>query len=284
MFRLLSMMIILTVAVSCTQPVDKEKNTEKETDSKEIAENTSGLDKTVVAKVNGKPIYKYSLDQNLDNPMKEAIIREILIQKAENEGLVKKKDFSNVDFNDPIQSREMAQYIFSTDQLMRSRILGNVNVNKKISDAQVNEYYNNHIENYTYVKTLVYRVGADDETTAKVRDLLIGGSTVEGIRNDFEGKDLTISVEEKKLTNDPVILDSFDVLEVGSISKPMRHTGKNNIYKITEVKKVDIEKIKSALKQNIKSERKKAAIHSYVDNLIKTKEFDVEVLEGDYKG
>ncbi len=284
MLRLLSLLIIFTVTISCTQPADKEKDTEKAADSKEISEKNPGLDKTVVAKVNGEPIYKYALDENLDNPLKEAIIREVLIQKAVKEGLVKKKDYKNIDFNDPKESREAAQYIYSTDQLMRRKILGNVNVNRKISDAELNKYYNDNIKNYTYVKTFLYAVDSDEETAGKVRGMLIGGSTVDDIRSEYSDQNLKISVEEKKLTNDPVILDSFDVLEVGAISKPVRYTGKYNLYKITEIKKTSTDKIKSALKQNIKSTKKKEAIHNYVDNLIKTKEFDVKVLEGDQKG
>ena len=167
---------------------------------------------------------------------------------------------------------------------MRRKILGNVNVNRKISDAELNKYYNDNIKNYTYVKTFLYAVDSDEETAGKVRGMLIGGSTVDDIRSEYSDQNLKISVEEKKLTNDPVILDSFDVLEVGAISKPVRYTGKYNLYKITEIKKTSTDKIKSALKQNIKSTKKKEAIHNYVDNLIKTKEFDVKVLEGDQKG
>ena len=178
----------------------------------------------------------------------------------------------------------MAEYIFSTDQLMRNKILSNVNVNKKISDAELNKYYNDNINNYTYVKTFLYTLDSDEDTAEKVRGMLAGGSTVDYIRNEYRDQNLKISVEEKKLTNDPFILDSFDVLEVGAISKPIRFTGKYNLYRITEIKKVSIDKIKSALKQNIKSTKKKEAIHNYVDNLIKTKEFDVTVLEGDYNG
>ena len=111
MFRLLSLLMIFTVTLSCTQPVDKEKDTEKAEDSKEISEKTTGLDKTVVAKVNGEPIYKYNLDENLDNPLKEAIIREVLIQKAVKDGLVEKKDFSQVDFSDPAENRKMSENI-----------------------------------------------------------------------------------------------------------------------------------------------------------------------------
>ena len=43
MLRLLSLLIIFTITLSCTQPVDKEKNTEKAEDSKEISEKKQAL-------------------------------------------------------------------------------------------------------------------------------------------------------------------------------------------------------------------------------------------------
>lgn len=281
MYRLLSIMIIFTVALSCTQPDNKDKNTKETPETKEISEKSQGLDKTVVAKVNDAPIYKYTLDNNLNNPLKEAIVREVLIQKAIKDGLVEEIDYKNIDLNNRVESTKIASFIFSTDQLMRRKILSNVNVNKKITDEELNKYYNDNIEKYTYVKTLVYSVDSDEATAGQIRKMLLSGSTVDNIRDEYSDQNIKISVEEKKLTNDPLILTSFDVIKVGAISKPIRFTGNYNLYKIVEVKKVSIDKISSALKQNIKSSRKQEAINGYVDNLIKTKEFNVIVLEGD---
>ncbi len=281
MYRLLSIMIIFTVALSCTQPDNKDKNTKETPETKEISEKSQGLDKTVVAKVNDAPIYKYTLDNNLNNPLKEAIVREVLIQKAIKDGLVEEIDYKNIDLNNRVESTKIASFIFSTDQLMRRKILNNVNVNKKITDEDLNKYYNDNIEKYTYVKTLVYSVDSDEATAGQIRKMLLSGSTVDNIRDEYSDQNIKISVEEKKLTNDPLILTSFDVIKVGAISKPIRFTGNYNLYKIVEVKKVSIDKISSALKQNIKSSRKQEAINGYVDNLIKTKEFNVIVLEGD---
>ena len=85
------------------------------------------------------------------------------------------------------------------------------------------------------------------------------------------------------MSNNPIILDNLDVVEVGAISKPIRFAGKYDIYKVTGMKKVEINKIKSSLKHNIKSLRKRDAIYNYVDNLIESDEYNVTVLEGDQK-
>ena len=72
---------LFSLIVSCTQPDKEDKKTEKtaeKTESAEVSADKPGTDKTVVAKVNDVPIYKNSLDNNLDNPLKEAIIREVL--------------------------------------------------------------------------------------------------------------------------------------------------------------------------------------------------------------
>ena len=50
MLRLLSIFVIFAISVACTQPDNKDKDTEKSTDSKEISDKKPGLDKTVVAK------------------------------------------------------------------------------------------------------------------------------------------------------------------------------------------------------------------------------------------
>jgi hypothetical protein len=284
MLKLLSILVIFSISVSCTQPDIKDKDTEKATDSKQISEQKSELDKTVVAKVNDVPIYRYSLDQNLVNPLKEAIVREVLLQKAVNDGVVEKIDLSNVNSDNPKESRKMAQYLFSTDQTMRRKILENVNVNQKITDQDINNYYNKHINNYTYVRTLRFTVGSDEETANNVRKMFVGGSTVNDIRDEYGDQNLKIVVEERKMTNDPLILDNFDVIEVGAIGKPIRYTGNYDIYKITEIKKVSVDTIKASIKQNIKSNKKRDAIYNYVDNLIKTDEFNVKIIEGDQKG
>ena len=284
MLKLLSIFVIFTISVACTQPDNKDKDTEKATDSKEISDKKSGLDKTVVAKVNDVPVYKYVIDPSLDNPLKEAIVREVLIQKAVIDGLVEKKDFSNVDFDDRVESSKMAQYLFSTDQLMRNKILKNANVNQKITDKDINNYYNKNINKYTYIKTLKFSVDSDEKTANNVRKMLVGGSSVNDIRDEYGDQDFKIVVEEKKMTNDPMILDNLDVIEVGAISKPIRYAGNYDIFKVTEIKKVKIDSIRSSIKHNIKSTKKQEAIYNYVDNLIKTNEFNVIILEGDQKG
>ena len=138
------------------------------------------------------------IDPSLDNPLKEAIVREVLIQKAVIDGLVEKKDFSNVDFDDRAESRKMAQYLFSTNQLMRNKILKNANVNQKITDKDINNYYNKNINKYTYIKTLKFSVDSDEKTANNVRKMLVGGSSVNDIRDEYGDQDFKIVVKEKK--------------------------------------------------------------------------------------
>jgi len=283
MYRLLSLMIIFTVAVSCTQPDNKDKNTEETPETKEISEKPPEIEKTVVAKVNDVPVYNTDLDKNLENSLKEAIVYQVLLQEAKNKGLFD-GDLSDVDLSDPNTKREYLGKRFNAVQTMRRDILQNVNVNKKITDQEINDYYNKNINKFTYVKTLRYTVEADEATSNKVREQLVGGSSVNDIRDEYSDTDLKIVVEEKKLSNEPLILDSFDVIEVGAIGKSIRFAGNFDIYKITEVKKTAIDKIKTSLKQSVKSTRKQNAIYNHVDNLIKTDNYNVTVLEGDQNG
>jgi len=282
MYRLLSLLIVFTVAVSCTQPDNKDKNTEQITDSKQISQKAPERDKTVVAKVNDTPIYKYKLDKSLENPLREAIVAEVLLQEAIKKGY-RTKDFSNADLEDPKVKRKLATSNYAAANLLRTEIIQNVNVNKKVTDKEINDYYNKNINKYTYVATLKYTVDADEQTTKKVRGMLVGGSTVNDIRDEYSDQGLKISVEERKMTNNPIILDNLDVVEVGAISKPIRFAGNYDIYKVTAIKKVEINKIKTSLKQNIRSLRKRDAVYNYVDNLIESDEYNVTVLEGDQK-
>ncbi len=283
MYRLLSLLIVFTVAVSCTQPGNKDKNTEETTESKQISQKAPERDKTVVAKVNDAPIYKYMLDKNLVNPLREAIVAEVLLQEAIKKGY-RRGDFSNADLEDPKVKRELRKSNNAAANLLRTEIIQNVNVNKKVTDKEINDYYNENINKYTYVATIKYTVDADEQTSKKVRGMLVGGSSVSDIRDKYSDQGLKISVEEKKMTNNPIILDNLDVVEVGAITKPIRFAGNYDIYKVTGIKKVEINKIKTSLKQNIKSLRKRDAVYNYVDNLIKSDEYHVTVLEGDQKG
>ena len=283
MYKLLSLLIIFSFVVSCTQPDNKDKNTEEITETKQVSEKAPGRDETVVAKVNDKPVYKYKLDPNLVNPLKEAIVYEVLLQDAISKGY-RQGDFSNADMNDPKVKLDL---VIANDQAvktMKSEILKNVNVNKKITDKDVNDYYNKNIRKYTYVAVLKYTIDADEETTNKIRDLLVGGSSVNDIRDEYGDQGVKIEVSERKLNNDPIILDNLDVVEVGAISKPIRFAGNYDIYKVTELKKADLDKFKTSIKQNIKSLRKQDEIYKYVDNLIDSGNYNVTVLEGDQKG
>ena len=284
MLRLLSILTIFAISVSCTQPDNKDKDTEKATDSKQISEQKAELDKTVVAKVNEVPVYKYDIDDNLVNSLKEAIVSEVLFQKAVNDGIVEKKDFSDSDLSDPKVRRDKIKYRITAINMMKRKIINNVNINQKLTDKDNNNYYNKNINKYTYIKTLKFSVDSDEKTANNVRKMLVGGSTVEDIRDEYSDQDFKIVVEEKKLTNDPIILDNLDVIEVGAISKPIRFAGNYDIFKVTEIKKTKVDSIKSSIKQNIKSTKKQNAIYNYVDNLIKSNEFNVIVLEGDQKG
>jgi len=281
MYRLLSLLIVFTVAVSCTQPDNKDKNTEETTESKQISQKAPERDKTVVAKVNDTPIHKYKLDKSLVNPLREAIVAEVLLQEAIKKGY--RKDFSNADLEDPKVKSKLITANHAAVQLLRAEIISNVNVNKKITDKEINDYYNKNINKYTYVTTLKYTLDADEQTSKKVRGMLVGGSSVSDIRDEYSDQGLKISVEEKKMTNNPIIFDNLDVVEVGAITKPIRFAGNYDIYKVTGIKKVEINKIKASLKQNIRSLRKRDAIYNYVDNLIESDEYNVTVLEGDQK-
>jgi len=153
MYRLLSLLIVFTVAVSCTQPDNKDKNTEETTESKQISQKAPERDKTVVAKVNDTPIYKYQLEKSLANPLREAIVKEVLLQEAIKKGY-RKGDFSKADLEDPKVKSKLITSNHAAVQLLRAEIISNVNVNKKVTDKEINDYYNKNINKYTYVSTL----------------------------------------------------------------------------------------------------------------------------------
>jgi len=282
MYRLLLILIVFTVTISCTQSDNKDKNTEQTTETKQNYPAGEERDKIVVAKVNGSPIYKYQLVDSLDNPLKEAIVHEILLQEAIKKGY-RRNDYSNVDLSDRKTKMNFTRDNNQAVDTLKREILSNVNVNKKITDKQVNDYYNEHIDKYTYAGTLKYTVDADEQTSKKIRDMIVGGSTVDDIRDEYSEEGVKISVEEQKMSNAPIIIDNLDVVEVGAVSKPIRFAGKYDIYKVTTVKKVDLNKIKAPIKHNIKALRKRDAIYNYVDNLIKSNDYNVTVLEGDQK-
>ena len=96
------------------------------------------------------------------------------------------------------------------------------------------------------------------------------------------GKGYDWPIEYKDL--DPYYSEAEKIIGVAGPKSIPGRSGKYDIYKVTAIKKVDINKIKASLKQNIKSLRKRGAIYNYVDNLIKSDEYNVTVLEGDLKG
>ena len=220
---------------------------------------------------------------NTADPLRQAIIDEVMFQNAVNTGLVKKRDFDKeLSGKEQIRiDRAKAAYKFRAVELMRREVLMNVNVNQKITDKEIKDYYNSNIDKYTYLKTVQFTFTSSPEVAQEVYNMLTKGNSITEVRNEFKEQDLKIAVKENGLSNNQDLVGKFKEKEDGKISKPVKVNGKYTIYKIVQVKKIPIERLYPTIKSNIGSTRKQVAIEQYVDNLINNGDYNVVITEGE---
>lgn len=219
----------------------------------------------IVARINGKPIYRRDLR---GMPLKSFIIDEILYQEGLRRGLDKELEKRVEDYKRGLIVNSI-----------KSEILANL-PKEGVTDEDIEKYYKENEDNYTYIRVQEVSVG-DRETADEIHKKALSGEDFEKIKSEYSNSGKQVIVTDLKFADSKMYRDLFDKKEVGSISGVIQDGNRFKILKITDVKKIPLEKARNVIMHTITARRRGQALEEYVERLKKENNIKVEILSGD---
>jgi len=269
MRRLLPFLFLAVfLPLGCKQAERKEeikKDTtshEEETASK--TQENRGENK-IVARVNGKPIYRGDLR---GMPLQSVIADEIIYQEGLKRGLDK-------EFEKRVEEYKRGLIVDS----IKREVLANL-PKEEVTDEDIEKYYKENEDNYTYLRIKEISVG-DKDTAEEIHKKALAGEDFERIKSDYSASGKQVTVVDLKFADSKFYKDLFDKKEVGSISGVIQDGNRFKILKITNVKKIPLEKAKNVIMHIIMARRKGQTLQEYVEKLKKENNVKVEIFAGD---
>ena len=217
--------------------------------------------KTVVARVNGRPIYKEDLR---NRPLEGAIDYEILYEAGLKKGLDKKVEKTVEDYKKRLVVTALQRDLVS-------------NLPKEeASEQEILEYYNNNKSKY--VSLGIKEITVEDKNLAEEIDKkALAGEEFEKIVADYSNSGKKITLDDSRFNRK--YNNRFAALEVGSISEVIEDGNTFKIVKITEVREMPFDEVKQAVKYTIGAQKKGQVIHEYAEKMKNENNIKVEIIE-----
>lgn len=263
MKRLFGLVLFSALVFSaCSQTEKKEEaRTEGQAASKQEAQSEQE-GKTLLARVNGNPIYKEDLN---GKSLKGAIRDEILYQEGLKQGLDKKfeKDVENYKRRIVVEA-------------VKNDLLQNI-AKQEVTDEEIEEQYNRNLDKYTFLS--LTEVSAGDKNTAEeIRKKLIEGADVNQIASEYAKSGIKISPANfgfvKKYNN------LFQKKEPGQISKVVEENGQFKVFTIMDVRSIPFVKAQKSLQYNVMARKRGRIIDDLVEKIKKDNNITVEIIKG----
>ncbi|MGH7889317.1 MAG: hypothetical protein ACRENF_02050 [Thermodesulfobacteriota bacterium] len=260
LFSLILFSILVFSACSQTEKKDEAK-TESQSAAKQEAQSEQA-DKTILARVNGNPIYKEDLN---GRRLGGAIRDEILYQEGVKQGLDKKfaKDFENY------KKRLVVEAV-------KKDLLQNI-AKQEATDEEIEEQYKKNIDKYTFLSLTEISTG-DKNTTEEIRKKLVDGANPNQIAADYTKSGAKVSPANfgfmKKYN------DIFEKKEAGQVSKVIEEDGLFKVFVITNVRSIPLLKAKKSLQYNVMAKKRGKIIHDLIEKMKKENNITVEIVKG----
>jgi len=264
MKRLFSLILFsILVFSACSQTEKKEETkTEGQAASKQEAQ-VEQSDKTLLARVNGNPIYEEDLK---GRRLGGAIRDEILYQEGLKRGYDKKfkNDFENYEKRLVVEA-------------VKKDLLDNI-AEQEASDQEIEEQYNKDLDKFTFL-SLTEISTADKNTTEEIRKKLVEGANPNQIAADYTKSGTKVSPANfgfvKKYN------DIFEKKEVGQVSKIVEEDGQFKVFVITNVRSIPLLKAKKSLQYHVMAKKRGKMIHDLVEKMKKDNNITVEIVKVD---
>jgi len=147
--------------------------------------------------------------------------------------------------------------------------------NNIVSDEEIEEYYQNNIQDYTIL--IVEELSVNDRNIAeKIRESAIKGKKFHDIKSHYEESREKVIV--RRLTIPPKQNDLFDSFDIGNVSDVKERSNQFIILKIIDVQKVPLPIARKRIVQTILELERKNAVNDYIENLKKEKDIKVKIL------
>lgn len=220
--------------------------------------------KTVVARINGRPIYKEEIG---DEPLQRVIDEEILYEIGLKQGLDKNKKLEEQ------VERYKKRLIINA---VRAEIFNNIGKEEsKVSDEEIEKYYRENENRYRYL-SLKAIVTNDREIAEEIHKRALKGEDFEKIVSDYSKSGKEVTLRELGFTRK--YNDLFKGNDIGSVSNIIQEGNRFVILKVTDVRQLELQRVKPAIRATIAAQKRGKALHDYIEKLKKENNIKVEIL------
>ena len=225
------------------------------------AETEPEIEGTVVARVNGQPIYEAALTRE---DLEYAIAEEIIYQEGLRQGLNKRD-------RDRVRNYEKKLIIRG----MKQRILENTEPEKGVSNEEIKSYYESNKDKYIHVR--IHEISfPDSDVGNEIRDKAQGEEDLQTIANGYP--DLEITVNDLGYNRN--IAQNFKTREVGSVSEVIQKPdGTFSVLKIVEIKDIPFNVSKKSIKHLLEAKRKAREYNDYARKVAEENNMTIEIIE-----
>ncbi len=265
--RKLYLLFIFVALIGCNQS-DSNTTTEQESTQSQTQNNDNSTaepepERTgkVLARVNGTPIYEDDLNgRNLEF----VITEEIIYQAGIKQGIDK-------EYRSRVRNFERNLVIEGT----KAKILENAEPTKKISDEDIQKYYDLNKDRYTYVR--IHEVSFPDVNLGKeIKEKVEKGEDLQEIANGYT--DIAVTVTD--IGFNKMMAKKFDNREVGSVSEVIQKpNGTFSVLKIVDVKDIPLNSSKKSIRHVLESVEKGQMFENYANTVAKENGMEIEIID-----
>lgn len=257
MKKLFTFLFLVVVIVSgCSQSEKKE-----EAPTKQEPQAGQG-DKTLLARVNGIPIYKEDLQ---GRRLQGAIRDEILYQEGLKQGLDKK-------FEKDIENYKKRLIVES----VKRDLLQNI-AEQEASDEEIEKHYKENLDKYTFLSLTEISTG-DKNTAEEIRNKLVDGANPTQIASEYSKSGVKVTPINLRFVKK--YNDLFEKKEAGQVSKIVEEGDQFKVFVITNVRSIPLLKAKTSIQHNVMARKRGQAIQEMVEKMKKENNITVEIING----
>ncbi|MEM4407339.1 MAG: peptidyl-prolyl cis-trans isomerase [Candidatus Caldarchaeum sp.] len=266
MKRLLPLMLILALATSygCKrqEKMDETKNSAPQATvpAKQEGEATSN-GKKVVARINGKPIYQEDLDRY---SVSEYINDLILYEEGVRRGIDKELEKQVEHYKKRLVINRL-----------KSEIMEKV-PNQEVTDKEIEDYYNKNKDRYVYLS--VEEITTSDKAIAEeIHKRAVAGEELRDIAEKYKKEGTPVRYANIRLTTKFNMF--FPKKEKGAVTGVINVKDKYTMLKITDVRELPLDRVKSSIASTIIAGRRFSALNDFIEKLKKEQNIKIEILE-----
>ncbi len=269
--RNLSLLFVFMILLGCNQSDTNTESSPDEqaaTDTQTSSTNDTKSDKqeetagVVVARVNGSPIYEEDLrGRNVEFLVTEEVIYQIGLKQGVDK-----------DYEEQVRKYQKGLIIKGT----KAKILENADPAKKISDEEIQEYYDRNKDKYSYLR--IHEISfPDPKMGEEIKAKAEKGEDLQEIANGYPDKPVTVSDRGF----DRTMVENFsDNREVGAISEVVQKpNGTFAVLKIVEVREVPMKVSKKSIRHILEAGRTAQLYENYAREAAKENNIEIEIIE-----